>query len=580
MSKIEQTKDHIGSVVDPPLNFNSRRSVVYGTHGIVASSQPLACEAGLEILRKGGNAADAAVATAVALNVTEPCSCGIGGDCFILYYDNKTKKVSSLNGSGRSPQALTLEKIREMGITGKSLPLDNLNSVTVPGAVDAFIDTLHLFGSGKVSLSDVFNPAIRLAEEGYPVSQIVAYSWKRSENLLKQSSDNGNDMLRNGKAPKPGEIMKMPNLAKTFREIVDKGRDGFYKGYVAQAIVELIQSKGGLMTLEDLSSHKSTSVQPISILYDTNNNQRVRIWECPPNGQGIVALMALGILEQMQKQNQIPRLETLNHNSSEYLHALIEALRLAFSDGCYFVTDPDIEHIPIEELLSSTYLAKRAQTFHSKSANTNLPHGNPVNSSDTVYFSVTDSEGNACSFIFSNYTAFGSGAIPKNCGFTLQNRGCGFSLEEGHPNCIAGGKRAYHTIIPSMITYENGDLLASYGVMGAFMQPQGHLQILCNLLHHKMDVQSALDAPRFCIGPNVPDGTRENASSEISLEDGIGEQVIEELKLLGHHVKLITGHNRAIFGRGQIIVKVPNDENRLVWAAGSDPRADGHAAGW
>ena len=573
MTNIEYIRFHDNLNTD----FKSRRSVVYGTHGIVSSSQPLACQAGLETLRKGGNAADAAVATAAALNVTEPCSCGIGGDCFVLYYNSTTKKVSSLNGSGRSPKNLTLEKIRQMKITGRNIPFDNLNSVTVPGAVDALIDTLKLFGSGNISLNEVFTPAIRLAEEGYPVSEITAYSWACSEKLLKEASDNGNDMLKDGKAPKPGQIMTMPKLARTFREIVNKGRDGFYKGYVAEAIVELIQSKGGLMTLEDLSEHRSTPVDPISISYNINDNQIIRIWECPPNGQGIVALMAIGIVEQLQKQKKIPSLENLEHNSAEYLHVLIEALRLAFADGCYFVSDPNTQNVPVQELLSSNYLAKRAEKFQLNSINKNVKHGKPLNLCDTVYFGVTDSHGNACSFIFSNYTGFGTGAIPKDCGFTLQNRGCNFILEEGHPNCIQGGKRPYHTIIPSMITHENGDLLACYGVMGGFMQPQGHLQVLMNMVHYHMNPQTALDAPRFCIGPNDQD---EAGESEVFLEDGISEQAIEKLESFGHHVKLVTGPNRSIFGRGQIIFKVSNDENRLVWAAGSDPRCDGHASSY
>lgn len=573
MAKVE----YMRNVNDLNLRFNSRRSVVYGTHGIVSSSQPLACEAGLEILRKGGNAADAAVATAAALNVTEPCSCGVGGDCFVLFYNNKTKKVLSLNGSGRSPKNLTLEKIREMGIEGKNIPFNNLNSVTVPGAVAGFIDTIKLFGSGNISLNEIFNPAIRLAEEGYPVSEITANSWAKSEKLLKEASDNGNDMLRNGKAPKAGQIMKMPNLANTFREIVDKGCDGFYKGRIAQSIVDLIKSKGGLMTLDDLSSHESTPVEPINISY---NLKDVQIWECPPNGQGLVALIAIGILEQLQKQNKIPSLENFQHNSAEYLHILIESLRLAFADGSHFISDPDYENIPIQQLLSQDYLAKRAQSIDLNNVNQNLKHGKPVNSSDTVYFAVTDSEGNACSFIFSNYTGFGTGAIPKDCGFTLQNRGANFILEKGHPNCIEGGKRPYHTIIPSMITHQNGDLLGAYGVMGGFMQPQGHLQVFLNMLHFNMNVQQALDAPRFCIGPNVPNGTDENTPSEVFIEEGISEEILEKLKSFGHHVTLIKGPDRSTFGRGQIIVRVPNDDNRLVWAAGSDPRADGHATGW
>ncbi|CAF1136758.1 unnamed protein product [Rotaria sordida] len=565
---------------DLNMDFKSRRSVVYGRNCIVSSSQPLASQCGLEILRKGGNAADAAVATAAALNVTEPCSCGIGGDCFVLYYDNKRKKVLGLNGSGRAPKNLTYEKIREMGIKGKNIPYDNINSITVPGAVDAFIETIKLFGSGNLSLNEILNPAIRLAEDGYPVSEITAFSWASSEYLLKQASNNGDDMLKNGRAPKPGEIMKMPKLAKTLREIGEKGRDGFYKGYIAESIVELIKSKGGLMTIEDLSSHRSTIVEPISISYCLNDKQSIRIWECPPNGQGIVALMAIGILEQMQKDKKIPSLENFQHNSAEYLHALIESLRLAFSDGSYYISDPDIEDIPLNELLSSNYLSKRAQDFNPNSVNKYIKHGKPVNSSDTVYFAVTDNQGNACSFIFSNYTGFGTGAIPNNCGFTLQNRGSNFILEENHRNCIKGGKRPYHTIIPSMITYQNGDLLGCYGVMGGFMQPQGHVQVLMNMLHFNMNVQAALDAPRFCIGPCIPNGRDDYVESEVFIEDGISEQVLEKLKSLGHHVKLIKGADRSIFGRGQIILKLSNDDNQLVWAAASDPRSDGYPIGY
>jgi len=562
---------------DLNFDFKSRRSVVFGTHGLVSSSQPLACEAGLQILRKGGNAADAAVATALALNVTEPCSCGIGGDCFVLFYSNEKKEVFSLNGSGRAPKNLTLDKLRQMGIQGQQIPFHNLNSVTVPGAVDAFLQTIQLFGSGKVSREEIFHSAIELAENGYPVSEITANSWQKSEKILRETSPNGNDMLRNGQAPKAGEIMKMPLLAKTFQEIVNKGRDGFYKGYVAQAIVDLIESQGGLMTLEDLEEHQSTLVQPISISYDLKN---VRIWECPPNGQGLVALLALGILQQLQKQNRIPSLDTFEHNSSKYLHLLIESLRLAFADGQQFITDPQFQQIPIEQLLSDEYLSKRSQLINLESANQHVEHGSPLNSSDTVYFTVTDQQGNACSFIFSNYTGFGTGALPKNCGFTLQNRGANFILEEGHPNCIEPRKRPYHTIIPSMITHSDGDLCASFGVMGGFMQPQGHLQVFLNLLHFNMNVQQALDAPRFCIQPSVSNGTDQKNESIVFIEDGISEQVIQELKDLGHHVQLIQGPDRATFGRGQIILKVQNDDQKLVWAAGSDPRGDGHAHGW
>ncbi|KAJ2921559.1 hypothetical protein H1R20_g15538, partial [Candolleomyces eurysporus] len=457
------------SKVDNPSvlfqQFPSRRSVVYGTKGVVASSQPLATAAGLEILRKGGNAADAAVATSAALNVTEPCSCGIGGrDAFCLFYDATTKKITALNGSGRAPKKLTLEYAAQRGLKG-SIPLTDLNSVTVPGAPAAWLDTIDQLGNGNVTVADIFAPAIRLAENGYPVSELSSYHWQRSEQLLKSASPNGEEMLLNGRAPRPGEVIRLPNLAKTFKELVDRGKDGFYKGRIAQAIVDLIQSKGGVMELEDLTAHTSTFVEPIKYTYAGE----VTVYECPPNGQGITALIALGILEQMQEQGLIPSLLELPHNSPAYLHALIEALRLAFADSQWYVTDPEVNHIPVDELLSKEYLASRAKLFNPKETNPKVVHGQPVNSSDTVYFTVTDQWGNACSYIQSNYAGFGTGAVPKGCGFTLQNRGSNFTLDPKHPNALQGGKRPYHTIIPAMAT-RNGELFLSYGVMGGFMQ--------------------------------------------------------------------------------------------------------------
>ncbi|KAG9018661.1 hypothetical protein FRB90_010861 [Tulasnella sp. 427] len=531
--------------------FPSRRSVVYGTKGVVACSQPLAAEAGLEILRKGGNAADAAVAVSAALNVTEPSCCGIGGDAFCLFYDAKTKKITALNGSGRSPQALTIEHVRAQGIRGGAIPLTNLNSVTVPGAAAAWFDTVEKIGSGKVSLQDVLEPAIRLAEEG------------------------------------PGEIMRFPDLAETFKLLASKGKDGFYKGRVAEAIVELIKSRGGVMELSDLANHESTFVDPISYTYQRGGD--VTIWECPPNGQGITALMALGILDVLQAEGKIKSLESMEHNSVEYLHVLVEALRfvlaIAFADTRYYVTDPGVEHVPVRELLSKEYLSKRAQLFDSTQANPEIHHGYPAQSSDTVYFCATDVDGNACSFIQSNYAGFGTGAIPKGCGFTLQNRGTGFSLDPSHPNALKPGKRPYHTIIPAMATRGN-ELFLTYGVMGGFMQPQGHVQVLLNILRG-YTIQAALDAPRFCISAGLPDnevpkGEAQKAgdiNSEVYFEEGIEESIVKTLREMGHDARSVTGVQRAMMGRGQVIQKLSVDThtNRTVWAAGSDPRADGHA---
>lgn len=572
------------SKVDNPelilQRFASRRSIVYGTKGVVACSQPLAAEAGLEILRKGGNACDAAVATSAALNVTEPSCCGIGGDAFCLFYDAKTKEVKALNGSGRSPAKLTIEHARAQGVTGRSIPLTNLNSVTVPGAASAWCDAVDAFGSGKLSIAEVLEPAIRLAEEGVPVSEIHSYAWQRSENLIKNASPDAEAMLLNGRAPRPGEVKTFPDLAKTFRAVAEQGKDGFYKGRVAQAIVDLIQSKGGVMELSDLESHSSTLVEPIKYTYKDD----VTVYECPPNGQGITALIALGILDALQEQQVIKPLNEMDHNSVEYLHALVESLRLAFADSRYYVTDPDVVHVPVKELLSKEYLHKRAKLFDPTKAAVDVRHGSPVQSSDTVYFSVTDQWGNACSFIQSNYAGFGTGAIPHGCGFTLQNRGTGFVLEEGHPNALKGGKRPYHTIIPALATRGDGELFLSYGVMGGFMQPQGHVQVLLNMLRG-YGPQAALDAPRFCISAGMPDNTQvQNAAgagdvnAEVFFEEGIPEAVVAKLKEMGHDAHIVTGPGRGLFGRGQIIQKLHDTaDGRLVWAAGSDPRIDGHA---
>ncbi|KAI0936640.1 hypothetical protein AcV5_004726 [Taiwanofungus camphoratus] len=556
--------------------FPSRRSQVYGTKGVVSSSQPLATEAGLEILRKGGNAADAAVATSAALNVTEPSCCGIGGDAFCLFYDSKTKTVKALNGSGRSPAKLTIDHVRQRGVTGNQIPVTNLNSVTVPGAAAAWVDTVEKFGSGKLSVAEVLEPAIRLAEEGVPVSEIHAFAWKRSENLIKNASPSADEMLLNGKAPLPGQIVKLPNLAKTFRAVAEQGKGGFYKGRIAEAIVELIQSKGGVMELEDLSKHETAFVDPIQYTFQ----DEVTLYECPPNGQGITALLALGILENMEKEGKIRSLLDMEHNSAEYLHALIEALRLAFADSQYYVSDPDVVHVPTAELLKKEYLASRAKLFDPTKTNPKVVHGNPVFSSDTVYFSVTDQWGNACSYIQSNYAGFGTGAVPKGCGFTLQNRGSNFNLTLGHPNALQGGKRPYHTIIPAMAL--RGDaLFLCYGVMGGFMQPQGHVQVLLNMLRG-FTAQASLDAPRFCISAGSPDSLQSDdagdVNSEVYFEEGISEEVVEKLRSMGHDTRVVTGLGRGMFGRGQIIQRIVDQSGKTVWAAGSDPRSDGHAA--
>jgi gamma-glutamyltranspeptidase/glutathione hydrolase len=366
---------------------------------------------------------------------------------FLLYYDAKTKKVSALNGSGRAPENLSIASLRKKGITGDSIPMDNINCVTVPGAAAGWLTTIEKFGSQRLSVEEILEPAIQLAEEGFPVSELTAIAWKSQEAYIKRASPSAHEILRDGLAPAAGQVFRNPTLAETFRTLAREGQKGFYQGRIGHAIVDLITSLGGEMTLDDLKSHKTDIVEPITIKY-----QGLDIWECPPNGQGIVALMALGIIDQLVQSKQIPALSELQHNSASYLHVIIESLRLSFADAMYHVADP-LHAPPPKHLLSPEYLSQRAKLFNPHKQIPRVYRGEPISSSDTVYFSVTDKWGNAASFINSNFGGFGTAAVPKGCGFTLQNRGGGFSLIAGRPNSLKGGKRPYHTIIPAMVNF-------------------------------------------------------------------------------------------------------------------------------
>ncbi|KAL4930743.1 gamma-glutamyltransferase family protein [Aspergillus undulatus] len=587
--------------------FASRRSTVHSTKGIVTCTQPLAAAAGQKILDQGGNAADAAVAVAAALNVTEPSSTGIGGDMFCLYYDAQAKKIHSLNGSGRYPSSATLEKIKADLSAGPDekggIPMSSPLAVTVPGAAAGWVDTVEKFGSGKLSLEQILAPAIELAEEGFPVSELASYFWHEREDLLRMASPNFREILKDDPAaqdgvrsPLPGEIMKNPTMGSTFRALAKDGKKGFYEGHVASEIVKVVQDLGGYMTLDDLKHHAETGTQEteaISLKFsgqditdkqtagtddpEGKGNQGVEIWEHPPNGQGIVALIALGILQELEKTGKIPSFTEDQHNSAEYLHAVIESLRIAFADASWWVTDPDVEAVPSKGLLSPSYLSERASLFNPEKASDILSHGSPAhNHCDTVYFAVTDINGNGISFINSNYAGFGSGIIPRSCGFTLQNRGANFSLDPSHPNALKPGKRPYHTIIPAMITnVADGSLHSVYGVMGGFMQPQGHVQVLLNMLAFGYHPQAALDSPRFCIAAGNKELGKE-LDRTVYIEEGISEGAVEGLRKLGHDVKVLKGWERGMFGRGQI-VRVHYDQGRLVYSAGSDLRGDGIA---
>ncbi|KAK4050422.1 hypothetical protein OIV83_003492 [Microbotryomycetes sp. JL201] len=552
--------------------YISRRSPVFSTEAVVASSQPLASEIGLSVIKQGGNAADAGVAIAAALNVTEPCNCGIGGDVFALFYNAKTKKVQALNGSGKSPKSLTLAKARELGLDGPFIPASSVNAATVPGAAAAWCDIHEQFGSGKLSMKEILKATIDLANKGFAVGSQAAAEWVGSEKLLKNAALGGKSdmLLDDDKAPRAGEVFSNPNLAKTFETLAAEGKKGFYEGRIAQAIVEAVQKRGGVMQLEDLGSHESAFVDPISYTY---NKAGVTVHECPPAGQGLAALIALGILDVLQEDGVID-LEKTEEGSADWFHPLIEAIRLAFADIHSHVGDPEFSYVPVKELLSKDYLRSRAKLFNKDKAAAQYEQGRPIPSSDTVYFTAADPKGNAISMIMSNFAGFGTGIVPDGCGFTLQNRGSGFFLAEDGPNKLEGGKRPFHTIIPAMAT-KGDELFASFGVMGGRMQPQGHVQTLLNLLHMSHNPQQALDAPRFCVGGPYPSTTGPlYFNGPVSLEEGVKKETVDALASKGHKVEVVSGFGRILFGKGQQIVTDPLELYRGMVANGdiqSDP---------
>ncbi|KAL1877510.1 hypothetical protein Daus18300_002498 [Diaporthe australafricana] len=579
------------------IRFPSRRSVVHSTRGIVSTSSPLATEAGLHVLRERGNAADAAIAAAAVLNVVDPAMTGIGGDAFCLFFEASTRKAHALNGSGRSPANASVHDIcRDLNITDRnsgSIPNTSIHSVTVPGAAAAWLDILDKYGSGKVTASQVLAPAIGMANEGVPVSEISSYNWQKSEKELQERvTEEG--LLKYDpsypeqyRAPRAGEIIKNKALARTFELLADRGKSGFYEGSVAEAIVEISQKNSGYLTLDDLKSHNSEVVDPVSIRLDLPSDKgSVDLWEHPPNGQGIVAQMALGILAELERDGKIPNFTSADHNSSKYLHAIVQALRIAFADGSWHITDPTCAVDPLD-LIFPSYLSQRAKLFDPTRYRDITGPGDLVGThktSDTVYLCVTDEYGNACSLVNSVADNFGSRIVPPGTGFVLQNRGSGFHLgPDHHPNLYAPGKRPYNTIIPALVTNAaDGSLHTVFGVMGGAMQPQGHVQVLMNMLRFGMNPQMALDAPRICIGVSLPGKSTDPSKTvdrTVYIEEGIGEDVVRELEGMGHEVKIVRGMDRSLFGRGQII-RVLHDPvgGQRVYSAGSDMRGDGNAA--
>ncbi len=531
----------------PDLPFPSRRSAVMSTGPMVATSQPLAAQEGLQMMLAGGNAFDAAVTAAAVLGVVEPTGAGIGGDCFALLYLAGPKEVLALNGSGRSPSGLTPAELHRRSLD--SMPLRGALTVTVPGAVHAWSTLLERHG--RMTLGQVLEPAIRIAESGYPVSEVVAAGWAANQELLAADAAAARHYLPAGHAPRPGELVRLPTLAGTLRRIAEGGREAFYRGAVGQSIADCVQAAGGVLTTSDLADHTSDWVEPISASY-----RDVEIWECPPNGQGLAALVALAVLDGIAMPSP--------WGSADHLHLAAEATKRGLVEARSWVSDPVYAQATTGELLSVPYIDKLRRLIDPNQACT-IPRSLLNIGDDTVYVATIDREGNACSLLNSNYMGFGSGLVVDDRAIALQNRGAGFVLEKGHPNCLAPRKRPYHTIIPALATRPGDHSLYSvFGVMGGHMQPQGHVQVVLNMLAYPMDPQRALDAPRFQI----------TLDDELALEPWFGDEARSELVRRGHRLLSRADTPReATFGGGQIIA-VTEDGVRI---GGSDPRKDGCA---
>lgn len=531
------------------------RSEVLATHAMAATSQPLATQAALEILRKGGNAVDAAIAANAVLGVVEPTGSGIGGDLFAMIWVAKEQKLVGLNGSGRASHSVSLGLLRSRGIT--RIPAYGGLPVSVPGCVDGWFSMHSKYGS--MSMAEILQPAIGYAEQGFPVSELIAYYMERSAMVLKDFPGFTNTYMPGGRTPVKGEVFSNPDLAKTLTAIASGGRDAFYSGDMAGKIVASVKAAGGYMEMEDLIGHTSTWVEPVSCDY-----RGYTIWELPPNGQGIAALQILNILEGYD-------IAAMGPSSPDYLHLFIEAKKLAFEDRARYYADPAFSDIPLNTLISKDYATSRRALINPDRAARSFPPGLDE-AGNTIYLTVADQWGNMVSLIQSNYRGMGSGVIPEGLGFILQDRGEMFSLEEGHPNVIAPGKRPFHTIIPAFIT-KDGKPWVSFGVMGGAMQPQGHAQIVVNLVDFGMGLQEAGDAPRIQHdGSSEPTGERMTNGGVVYAERGIPYETIRELMKKGHKLAYDLGG----YGGYQAILRDTNG----VYHGASESRKDGQAAGY
>ena len=537
--------------------FATRSEVIAG-HGMAATSQPLATQIAIDILKKGGSAIDAAIAANAALGLMEPTGNGMGGDLFAIVWDAMTKRLYGLNASGRSPKGLSIEQLRSQ--TDGSIPLIGPLPVSVPGCVDGWFELHKRFG--KLPMREVLAPAIRYAREGFPVSELIAYYWARGGAKLKDQPNFAGTFLPGGKAPAKGEIFKNPDLARTLEILGEKGRDAFYKGDLAATIDKFCRRVGCYLRAEDLAAHTSTWVDPVS-----TNYRGYDVWELPPNGQGIAALQILNLIEPFD-------LRSMGHNSAEYLHHLVEAKKIAYEDRAKFYADPDFNDIPVDVLISKEYASGRRKLLDPARASRRLAAGNPrLAHGDTIYLTVADRDRNMISLIQSNYSGLGSGLVPDGLGFCLQDRGALFALEDGHFNTYAPGKRPFHTIIPAFVT-KDGRPFLSFGVMGGDMQPQGHVQVLCNLIDFGMNLQEAGDAARFRhVGSSSPTGSVMTDGGRVNLESGVSMEARRGLRGKGHRIAYETG---GYGGYQAILYDAKND----VYIGASESRKDGQAGGY
>ena len=534
------------------------RSEVVAKHGMVATSQPLATQAGLDVLKAGGNAVDAAICANAVLGLVEPTGNGIGGDLFAIVWDAETETLYGYNGSGRSPAGLTLEHFKEQGID--KIPSVGPLPVSVPGCIDGWFALHERFG--KTPMAELLEPTIRYAEEGAPISELIAHYWERSVRVLSGFPGFVEQFTIDGRAPRKGELWSSPGLARTLRAIAEGGRDAFYGGDIARTMAEYVQAQGGFLSEDDLARHEGEWVEPVSTTY-----RGVELWELPPNGQGIAALQILNILEGYD-------IADMGFGSADYIHYFVEAKKLAFEDRARFYADPAMADVPVDALISKEYAAKRRELIHAERAARRVTAGNPaLESGDTVYLCTADEAGNMVSLIQSNYRGMGSGMTPPGLGFILQDRGELFDLEPGRPNTYAPGKRPFHTIIPAFAT-RDGEPWLAFGVMGGATQPQAHAQIIVNLVDFGMNLQEAGDAPRILhSGSSKPTGEEMTDGGEVSLEDGIDYEVIRELVQRRHRLVWKVGP----YGGYQAILRDPDSG---VYFGASESRKDGQAAGW